>query len=233
MALIDCRDLSFAYDGAVAVSGLNFSVDSGDYICVAGENGSGKSTLLRGLLRLKQPHSGEMSVDAGLKPHEIGYLPQQSPAQKDFPAGVYEVVVSGRLGGRGLRPFYTRADKAAAHEAMELLGVRGLAKQCYMDLSGGQQQRVLLARAVCAAERVKLLALDEPSGGLDPAAQQSMYGLLSRLNGERGIAIVMVTHDVRGALAYASHVLHLQTRQLFFGTSREYADSELGRSFMG
>ena len=233
MTLITCRDLSFAYDGNIAVSGLNFSIGSGDYLCVIGENGSGKSTLIKGLLRLKQPQSGRVIMDGGLRSCEIGYLPQQSPTQKYFPAGVHEIVLSGRLGTRGLRPFYAKADKIAAYEAMEFLGIRDLEKRCYMDLSGGQQQRVLLARAICAAEHMKLLVLDEPSSGLDPAASRGMYDLLSRLNAEKGMAIVMVSHDLGGALRHASHILYLRTRQIFFGTSGEYKRSGAGKDFIG
>jgi zinc transport system ATP-binding protein len=232
MPLIDCRDLSFAYEGSVVLHRLNFSVDRGDYLCIVGENGSGKSTLIRGLLRMKPPRSGTLLFDPALRPEESGYLPQQGVAQKDFPAGAYEVVLSGRLGLRGLRPFYSKADKAAARAVMERLAIHDLARRCYRELSGGQQRRVLLARALCAADRMKILFLDEPASGLDPLVTAGLYEELARVNAEMGVAVVMVSHDIQSALKYASRVLHLQNAQLFFGTGEEYAASEFGKRFL-
>jgi zinc transport system ATP-binding protein len=230
MALIAVRDAAFSYDGHTAVSGLNFEVNSGDYLCVAGENGSGKSTLLRGLLRLKAPSEGSVLFGDGLRATEIGYLPQQTAAQRDFPAGVFEIVLSGRLGRRGMFPFYSSADRAAADENMRRLGIRGLRGRCYRELSGGQQQRVLLARALCATK--KLLLLDEPVAGLDPVVKQDLYREIEKINREDGITVVMVSHDVLSAAAYAGRVLHLQNRQVFFGTAAEYAASETGARFL-
>lgn len=231
MALITCRDASFAYEGSVAVSGLHFEVRAGDYLCVVGENGSGKSTLMKGLLRLKAPQSGSVLLGDGLKPNEIGYLPQQSAAQKDFPASVYEVVLSGRLGARGILPFYARKDKAAAAENLRRLGIEALRQRCYRELSGGQQQRVLLARALCSTK--KLLLLDEPVAGLDPVATQELYRLIESVNRKTGLTVIMVSHDIRSAVRYASHILHLQGAQAFFGTTEEYLRSEVGKSFLG
>jgi ABC-type Mn2+/Zn2+ transport system ATPase subunit len=301
MALIRCEDVSFSYDGNTAVSGLDFSVLPGDYLCIVGENGSGKSTLLKGLLRLKAPQSGSIRMDSGLLPSEIGYLPQQTAAQKDFPAGAYEVVLSGRLGGRGILPFYSKADKAAATEIMKRFDIHHLANRCYRELSGGQQQRVLLARALCqsiggaagatgpggvghatadaavatgaganahsadgtgahsadgtgahsaggtgahsagasgpggaagatgtgagAARRrggLKLLLLDEPGSGLDPIVTYDLYQQLAAVNRESGLAIVMVSHDIHGAVKNASKILHLENRQIFFGATQDY-----------
>ncbi|MDR3296298.1 MAG: metal ABC transporter ATP-binding protein [Clostridiales Family XIII bacterium] len=240
MALFTCRDLSFAYEGNTVVAGLNFSVQRGDYLCVVGENGSGKSTLIKGLLGLKQPQGGEITRGENLKSHEIGYLPQQTAAQKDFPASAYEVVLSGRLGMRGLRPFYSGADKAAAAEIMERLDISLLAGCCYRDLSGGQQQRVLLARALCAAavgsgsgHGLRALLLDEPVTGLDPIVTYDLYQQLSRVNEEAGLGIVMISHDVRSAVLYASHILHLDGGQAFFGSAADYAASETGARFLG
>lgn len=231
MPLITCRDAAFGYDTGVVLSGLDFTVEAGDCLCVVGENGSGKSTLIKGLLKLKLPVSGEILTGDGLKPDEIGYLPQQSAAQKDFPAGVFEVVLSGRQNKCSLRPFYGRADRAAAREAMARLGIEGLKNRCYRELSGGQQQRVLLARALCATE--KLLLLDEPTAGLDPLVTEELYGLIRTLNRQRGLTVIMVTHDLRGAMDCASHILHLGGRQLFFGTAQAYPGTELAKRFLG
>lgn len=231
MALITCQNVSFAYDGNIAVSDLNFEVNQGDYLCVVGENGSGKSTLIKGLLRLKTPQSGSILMGDGLKANEIGYLPQQTVAQKDFPASAYEVVLSGRLSARGIRPFYSRADKNLAEENMKRLGITGLRKKCYRELSGGQQQRVLLARALCATERV--LLLDEPVSGLDPVATQELYRLIRKINQDTGITIIMISHDIGSAIKYAGHILHLRNRQIFYGTTENYVNSPIAADFLG
>ncbi len=231
MALITCRDAALGYDTGIVVSGLTFAVNPRDYLCIVGENGSGKSTLIKGLLRLKTPVSGEILTGDGLKPNEIGYLPQQSAVQKDFPAGVFEVVLSGRQSKRGLRPFYSRADRRIALENLRRLGMESFKNKCYRELSGGQQQRVLLARALCATE--KLLLLDEPVAGLDPPATQELYGFIRMLNRERGLTVVMVSHDLHSAVEQASHVLHLGNRQLFFGPAEEYRKTDLAKSFLG
>ena len=166
MALITVQDLSLGYESRVIVKNLNFTVSSGDYLCIVGKNGSGKSTLMKTLLHLQEPVSGQILTGDGLTNSEIGYLPQQTAVQKDFPASVREIVLSGCLGRNGLRPFYSREAKRTASENMERMGILSLADRCYRELSGGQQQRVLLARALCAT--TKILLLDEPVSGLDP-----------------------------------------------------------------
>jgi len=231
MALITCRDVSFAYEGRTVIDGLNFKVQSGDYLCIVGENGSGKTTLMKGLLGLIQPKTGAIETGDGLLPTEIGYLPQQTSAQKDFPASVFEVVISGRLSSRGILPFYSRLDRQIALENMEKLGVLPLRKKSFRELSGGQQQRVLLSRALCATQ--KMLLLDEPVSGLDPLATIELYKVIKALGKETGITIIMISHDVRSAVDYASHILHLQNKQMFFGTAQEYTQTEIGRRFLG
>lgn len=231
LALIACRGAAFSYEGKIVVSGLDFEVNKGDYICVVGENGSGKSTLMKGLLRLKQPHLGSVVLGDGLLANEIGYLPQQTAAQKDFPASAYEVVLSGRLGARGVRPFYSKADKEAAKNCLSMLGISSLENSCYRELSGGMQQRVLLCRALCATQ--KMLLLDEPAASLDPVVRREMYGILKEINRDMGIAVVMVSHDVQSAAEHAGHILHLSNRQIFFGTTDEYLRSAEGSRFIG
>lgn len=231
MALVTCQEAALGYDTGVVVSNLNFTVEVGDYLCIVGENGSGKSTLIKGLLRLKAPVSGEILTGDGLKSTEIGYLPQQSPAQKDFPAGVYEVVLSGRQSKRGPRPFYARIDKQIAMENLEKLGISDLRNKCYGELSGGQQQRVLLARALCATE--KLLLLDEPVAGLDPLATQELYDLIQMLNREQNLTIIMVSHDIHSAVRYATHILHLGNQQMFFGKTEDYLKTDMALRFVG
>ncbi len=229
MSLVVCHGASFSYEGSTVLSGLEFQINEGNYLCVVGENGSGKSTLLKGLLRLKAPSSGSLQVN--LQTTDIGYLPQRAPAQKDFPASVNEVVLSGRLNSRGMRPFYTQQDRQAANDIMKRLCISELANKSYRILSGGQQQRALLARALCAAKR--MLLLDEPVAGLDPIATADLYALISDINRSMHMTIVMVSHDVESTLKYATHVLHLSSRQTFFGTPEEYMKSGAANRLLG
>ncbi len=229
--LLDCRDVTLGYEGRPVWEHLRFQVHSGDYVCIVGENGSGKSTLVKSLLGLLRPMAGEIVRAPSLRSGAIGYLPQQTKAQKDFPATVTEVVRSGFLSSRGMRFFYTPKEKSAALMNMGKLGVLELKDRCYRELSGGQQQRVLLARALCAAG--ELLILDEPVTGLDPAAAQELYRTLDYLNKKEDIAIVTVTHDIRSALRYATHILHAGHGTYFFGTAAEYLASPWGKRFGG
>jgi zinc transport system ATP-binding protein len=228
---IDCRDVTLGYEDQVVWEGLSFQVRGGDYLCIVGENGSGKSTLLKSLLGLLKPLSGSITWDDALRRGAIGYLPQQTRAQKDFPATAYEVVISGFLSAGGVRFFHTPAEKSAVLMNMGKLGILELKDRCYRELSGGQQQRVLLARALCAAG--ELLVLDEPVTGLDPAAAQDLYRTLNYLHKKEGLAIVMVTHDIRGALQYATRILYAGSKQWFFGTPAEYLASPWGKRFGG
>lgn len=228
MALIECRDLSLGYEGKTVVSNINFQVDSGDYLCIIGENGSGKSTLMKTLLGLKKPISGEIIMGDGLKSNEIGYLPQQTIVQKDFPASVKEIVRSGFLNKMGLRPFYTKEEKKIAYEKMEELGIIDFKNRCYRELSGGQQQRVLLARAMCATS--KLLILDEPVAGLDPVVTRDMYELINELN-KKGITIIMVSHDIEIALQYANSILYVSDTPEYFDDKEKFFNSRLGAVF--
>lgn len=230
MAQLSCRDVVLGYEGKAVVRDLNFEVNKGDYLCIVGENGSGKSTLIKALLRLKSPMSGEIRMGDGLEADGIGYLPQQTIVQKDFPASVQEIVLSGCLNRCGWHPFYGREEKAMAKENMEKLGISHLAKRCYRELSGGQQQRVLLARALCATKY--MLLLDEPVAGLDPAAMQEMYELLKELNEKEQITIIMVSHDIRAAVSYADHILHISEEPLFFGTKEDYVQSSVGKAYL-
>lgn len=231
MPLITCKDLALAYENDLVLCEVNFSIEPGDYLCVVGENGSGKSTLIKSLVGLLKPVRGEIVYGDGLRPGEVGYLPQQSAANRAFPASVWEVVLSGCLNRLGARPFYGRAEKRRAEEAMRLLGVWPLRGANIGALSGGQRQRTLLARALCAAD--KLLVLDEPAAGLDPLVTVELYELVRTLNRERGIAVVMISHDLPSALANANRILHLKQRQIFFGSCADYRQSAAYKSLGG
>ncbi|MBQ9065453.1 MAG: ABC transporter ATP-binding protein [Blautia sp.] len=228
MNLLTIQDLSVGYDSVAVVEGLNFSVDEGDYLCIVGENGSGKTTLMKTLLHLQEPLRGQILTGGGLKKNEIGYLPQQTIVQKDFPASVREIVLSGCQGRCGLRPFYNKEEKKLADKNMERMGITPLKNRCYRDLSGGQQQRVLLARALCATQ--KILLLDEPVSGLDPKVTSEMYSLIEGLNRE-GITIIMISHDIASSVRYASHILHIGDT-VFYGTRDAYLKSDIGRFFL-
>jgi len=228
--LIDCQNLSFGYDGHITVCGLNFCVQTGDFLLIAGENGSGKSTLVKGLMRLIPPMEGKLIFSPDFKQSQTGFLSQQTAAKQDFPAGVMEIVLSGNLGKKGFWPLYTHSEKCAAEEKLRLLEIEDLKNRCFRELSGGQQRRVLLARSLCAAE--KLLVLDEPFAGLDPLISTQLYRLLEKINRETGMTIIMVSHEIEAANC-VKNVLHLQKEQLFFGSMEDYKKSETGRKFLG
>ena len=230
MSLIKVEGLYLGYDGENVVENLTFSVERGDYLCIVGENGSGKSTLIKALTGLKKINRGAVAYGDGLTENQIGYLPQQTPAQKDFPASVYEVVLSGCLGRKKLFGMYTRRDKRDALDNMAVLGISELKNKCYRTLSGGQQQRVLLARALCATK--SLLLLDEPVTGLDPSVAAQMYDLLYHLNRDHKITVVMVSHDINASIKHASHILHMKKDSVFFGTKEEYLNTEFAHEFL-
>ena len=213
MAQLICDNLTLGYNSNVILENVSFSVEKGDYLCIIGENGSGKTTLMKTILRLEKPLKGQISTGDGVLPDEIGYLPQQTQVQRDFPASVWEIVLSGCQSRCGKRPFYVKEEKQLAVEAMKRMEIADLAKRCYRELSGGQQQRVLLARALCAAQ--KMLLLDEPVSGLDPSVTQEMYELIEQLHKD-GITIMMITHDVEAAKKYATKILKVQDKTAIF-----------------
>lgn len=231
MSLISCKNVYLRYENISVVEDLNFEVQSGDYLCIVGENGSGKSTLIRSILGLKETASGHLHFGDGLKSKDVGYLPQQTTAQKDFPANVYEVVLSGCLNKKGNRLFFSKQHKKLAEENMKKLDILHLKNKCYRELSGGQQQRVLLARALCSAD--KMILLDEPVTGLDPVVTAEFYSLIKKLNKEYGITVIMVSHDLFAAVHNASNILHLKKQNSFFGTINEYISSDIYKSFSG
>lgn len=216
--MIKVENLTLGYNGKGVAKGITFAVDSGDYLCVIGENGVGKSTLLKSLLELMKPIDGKISV--AVPKNEIGYLPQQDDIQRDFPASVWEIVLSGCLNQSGFRPFYSKSAKQTAKFNIERANISNLTRACYRELSGGQQQRVLLARALCSAK--KMIVLDEPTSGLDPIATQEMYKVISNINKNDGITVVMVSHDVENAVKYANKILSIGKDKSFFGTVDEY-----------
>ena len=230
MVQIICQDLAIGYDGKAIVQKLDLSINQGEYLCIVGENGAGKSTLVKTLIGLLQPVRGKIALGDGMSQEEIGYLPQQTETQKDFPASVREIVLSGCQNRCGLRPFYNRKEKMRAEEKMRRLQITDLEKRCYRELSGGQQQRTLLARALCATK--KLLLLDEPISGLDPKATEEMYQLIRSINREEKITIVMISHDIQAAITYASHILYLGDT-LFYGTKEEFLQNKAGEKFLG
>ena len=213
MAQLICENLTLGYNSNTVLENVSFSVEKGDYLCIIGENGSGKTTLMKTILRLQKPLEGQISTGDGVLPDEIGYLPQQTQVQRDFPASVWEIVLSGCQSRCGKRPFYNKEEKKLAVEAMRRMEIQDLSKRCYRELSGGQQQRVLLARALCAAQ--KMLLLDEPVSGLDPSVTQEMYELIEQLHKD-GITIMMITHDVEAARKYATKILKVQDKTAIF-----------------
>lgn len=229
--LLKCEHVDFGYENYDVVKDVSMEINSGDYLGIVGENGSGKSTLMKGLLGLLRPTGGTITLSEDLRKSGIGYLPQQTPAQKDFPATVYEVVLSGCLGKRGNRPFYSGEEKKIARLNMEKLGITDLSRSCYRDLSGGQKQRALIARALCATDR--LLILDEPITGLDPSTTQDFYRVIRHLNRDENVAVLMVSHDIQNIVTQANKILHLKQTVQFYGTVEEYRKTESGKEFLG
>lgn len=230
MSLIQCKDAAVGYDGLTVADKINFAVENGDYVCILGENGAGKSTLIKSLLGLIPLVGGSIAFGDGLKQTEIGYLPQQTQIQKDFPASVYEIVLSGRSGKTALLPFYTKKDKHIAMHNMKVLGIEEMKNKCYRELSGGQQQRVLLARALCATG--KLLLLDEPITGLDPLAAANFYDVIKGLN-HSGISVITVTHDISYGIRDAKKILYISHEKSSFYTKEEFLNSELYGNYNG
>lgn len=228
MDIIKCKNITVHNERTLALDNVTFSVKKGEFLTIVGENGAGKSTLVRVMLGILTPEDGEVEIDSAAL-GKIGYLPQQSSAQRDFPASVWEVVLSGNIGSTGAIPFYTRMHKARANGYMEMLGVSHLAKKSYRALSGGQQQRVLLARALCAADEV--LLLDEPTAGLDPLVTKELYEAVNHLSKDHGMTVVMVSHDIAAAMKYSDRILHLSTSLRFIGTPSEYEKTPFGASF--
>ncbi len=229
MQILKCENVNMSYDSTKAVNNVSFSVEEGDFLCIVGENGAGKSTLLKGVLGLQKISSGRVTFN-GIDKSEIGYLPQKTQVQKDFPAGVKEVVLSGRLSGKR-KLFYTAEDKRIARENMDMMKIGSIRNKSFDELSGGQQQRVLLARALCATDR--LLLLDEPTTGLDPFVTEDMYRLINHLNKEHGVTVIMVTHDIKSSVRYANKILCMEHDGDFFGTTEEYLKTPAARRILG
>ena len=230
MSCLKCEHVSFAYENQTVVSDLSFQVEEGDYLCIIGENGTGKSTLMRGIVGRTRPSLGTVAVGDGTRQNQIGYVPQQTPVQSDFPASVWEVVLSGCINSRGWRPGFGEREKKLAKEKLSLLGIEDLKSRSFRELSGGQRQRVLLARSLCAAQ--KLILLDEPATGLDPVAAEDFYRLLRKLNKELKITVIMISHDIREALECADHILYLSHASHFFGTTDAFLESVPGQRFV-
>ncbi|MCM1321338.1 MAG: ABC transporter ATP-binding protein [Bacteroides sp.] len=227
MSILSCRDLEVRYGSYTAVKNVSISVNAGDYICIVGANGSGKSTLLKALLGLIPAYSGTIEQN----PQAVGYLPQQTPAQRDFPASVQEIVLSGCIHSKSKLPFISKKDRETAQQKLELLHIESLKKKSYRNLSGGQQQRVLLARALCAAKQ--LLVLDEPAAGLDPTVTDELYEIIRALNKTEKTAVLMVSHDIHRALKNATHILHMNKSPAFYGTAEAYRQSAAFSVFAG
>lgn len=231
MSIVTCKDISIEYDGKVAVDQVSFTIEQGDYLCIVGENGSGKSTLVKALMGLLKLKSGEIEINKELTLGGIGYLPQQADSQKDFPASVYEIVLSGCIKSKGLRPFYNVKEKQRVKDNLERLNIYGLRHKSYRELSGGQQQRVLLARALCATDT--LLVLDEPVTGLDPVVTAELYDIIEELNRRDHVTIIMVSHDVRMATKDANKILQMGRKVLFFGKTKEYINTSYAKALLG
>ena len=229
MKIIECRKLNIGYVDKLVCTNISFSVEKGQYVCIIGENGSGKSTLIKTILGLNKPLSGRVIFGGHFNKSHVGYLPQQTEFQKDFPATVREIVMSGFLGRMGFRPFYNKVEKEKCGKILSQLGATDYQDKSFKDLSGGQQQRVLLARALCATD--ELLVLDEPTNGLDVRTIKHFYELISKLNRENGLTVLMVTHSIENVIKYATHIIYLKDNMEFVGSKEEFLNSEHAKYF--
>ena len=230
MSIIKCESISFSYENKKIISDVSFEVSKGDYLCIIGENGVGKSTLAKGILGLLKLDSGKINFSDELSTKMFGYLPQQTDIQRDFPASVYEIVISGFVNKSRFLPFYSKKQKEIALNNIELLNLEEYKNKPYNELSGGQQQRVLLARALCSA--AKVLVLDEPVSNLDPIISTELYDLLKKLNLEKKLTIIMVSHDVKNTLMYATDILYLDNNSYFFGKKEEFLKTHYSKKFI-
>ncbi len=227
--LLECKNLCVTIDGRTIIDDISFDVEENDFICIAGENGTGKTTLTNAILGLVPISGGDISF-YGISKSDIGFLPQKLKVENNFPASVYEIIMSGFVGKSFLRPFFTKSQKCKADDCLKLLAIEKLKNRSFLELSGGQQQRVLLARAICAAE--KLVLLDEPVTGLDAASGAGFYELIKHLNSHHGIAVLMVSHDIERAVGFCSKVLHLGSGKYFFGKSEDYVNTDFFRNYL-
>ncbi len=230
MPVITTKDLTLAYDGDEVVKCLDISIYKGDYVCIIGENGSGKSTLAKAILGLISPVSGKIEYN-GINKTSIGYLPQQTNVQRDFPVSVYEIIMSGFAGKAFPLPFYSKKQKEKANSIMDMLGILNVKNSCFNELSGGQQQRVLLSRALCGADNI--LVLDEPVSNLDPVITNEFYDIIFKLNKQKNVTVIMVSHDMSVVTKYATKVLHLSENKYFFDTAQKYINSNIAAQFIG
>ena len=219
MNLIELKNLSLGYDNHIVIKNINMVIEDNDFICIVGPNGSGKSTLVKGILGLIKPKKGKVIYN-NLKQNFIGYMPQEVKVDSNFPASVYEIVLSGTLNNLGLKSFYTKKEKEIASKNLKLLGIEKLKNKNFSDLSGGQRQKVLLARSLCATS--KLLILDEPSNNLDTKSKKELYKLIIDLNKNHNITIIMITHDLDHDNLLGNKILSLREDKTFFGTTSEF-----------
>lgn len=219
MNLIEIKNLTLGYEKQSVIKNVNMSIDENDFICIVGPNGAGKSTLVKGILGLIKPMKGKVIYN-NLKQNFIGYMPQETKIDSNFPASVLEIVLSGTLNRLGFKCFYTKKEKEIALANLKLLGISNLKDKNFCDLSGGQRQKVLLARSLCASK--KLLILDEPSNNLDSKSKKELYKNIVDLNKNKGMTIIMITHDLDHDNLIGNKILSLRENDIFFGSTEEF-----------
>lgn len=235
--ILSVEGLSLQYHGAEALRDVSFGVQAGDYIGIVGPNGSGKSTLIRCILGLARPDRGSVTLFGTSRQvfdqwHRVGYLPQGLLFfNPNFPATVAEVVRLGLLAARRFPRRFSREDETAVDQALELMGIANIRERLVGDLSGGLRQRALLARAL--VNKPELLVLDEPTTALDPETRESFYETLCSLNRARNTTVILVTHDSGSIGRYASRLLYLDKRVVFYGSFGDFCQSPEMSDFFG
>ncbi len=224
MQLVKFQNVTVDYGQIRAVSDVSFDINQGDYVCIVGSNGSGKSSVIKVMLGLVNQTHGRIEINID-KSH-ISYVPQINMAERNFPATVFEIVITGTQKKQKKLPFYTKEDIKTANDAIKLMRIDAISKKRIGQLSRGQQQRVMLARAMC--RNPKMLVLDEPCASLDPEITKELNDILEMLNKDRQVTIFMASHNMHEVTKHASRILVLDKSLKFNGSVKEYNDYKAG-----
>jgi zinc transport system ATP-binding protein len=219
-SILELKQLRLGFGDNIVINNASLVLEEGDFACIVGANGAGKSTLVRAILGLIKPLGGDIHYCGDLKQTQIGYLPQETRPDSNFPATVEEIVLSGCLGHMGWKPFYCHKEKQHIRRSLKILGIESLAKKRFVDLSGGQKQKVLLARSLSAT--TKMIILDEPSNSLDHKSRKDFYKTLKNLNREQGLTILMITHDLDADDLIGNKVIAIKEGKVTLSETNDY-----------
>ena len=236
-SILSVKNLYCGYGSVEVLSDVSFDVEKGDYIGLAGPNGAGKTTLVKTVLGLSEKFKGIIKLfGQDLKSFDgwgrVGYLSQRVTAFNPlFPAAVKEVVGLGLLSQKEFPKRFGRADDAKIMQSLDLMGISDLHRKPVSDLSGGQQQRVFLARALVS--NPELLILDEPGTALDPQSREDFFEFIKKLNRDKGITVILITHDTAQIGQYANKLLYMDKKVVFYGSFSDFCRSAEMHQYFG